>query len=70
MKAKLGGAAGLVAVAHKLARVIHAVMTTRKAYEAVLHKKAEARRQMRTLEHLRKKAKLLRFELTAIQQPV
>jgi hypothetical protein len=41
-----------VAVAHKLARVIHAVMTTRKAYEAVLHKKAEARRQVRTLEHL------------------
>jgi hypothetical protein len=59
----------LVAVAHKLARVIHAVMTTRKAYEAALHKKAEARRQMRSLEHLRKKAKLLGFELTAIQRP-
>lgn len=57
MKAKLGGAAGLVAVAHKLARIIYAVLTTRKAYEPALHKKAEAQRLARSLEHLRKKQK-------------
>jgi transposase len=69
MKARPGGAAGLVAVARKLARIIHAVMTTRKAHEAALHKQAAARRLVRSLEHLRKKAKPLGFELTAIQQP-
>jgi transposase len=69
MRSKLGGAAAVVAVAHKLARIIHAVLRTRKPYEAALQRKAHEQRKTRSLEQFKRKAKILGFELTAIQQP-
>jgi hypothetical protein len=59
----------VVAVAHKLARIIHAVLRTRKPYEAALHRKAHEQRKARSLEQLKRKAKIPGFELTVIQQP-
>ena len=69
MRAKLGGAAGLVATAHKLARIVYAVMTSRQPYKPELHTQAEKRRLSRSLKNLRAKAQILGFELTEIQQP-
>ena len=69
MKAKLGGAAGLVAVAHKLARIIYAMMQTRQAYDSTLLRREEGRRKERMLAQLKRRAKIMGFELTAIQQP-
>jgi len=69
MKTKLGGASAVTAVAHKLARIVYAVLTTRQAYDGEQHRRYERRREQRTLEQLRKKAKKMGFELTAIQQP-
>ena len=69
MKAKLGGAAGLVAVAHKLARIIYAMIRTRQAYDSTLLRREEGRRKERMLAQLKRRAKIMGFELTAIQQP-
>jgi transposase len=69
MRAKLGGASGVVAVAHKLARIVYALLTSRRPYEGRLHRVSAAKRAERSLAQLRKKAKTLGFQLTAIQQP-
>jgi len=69
MRAKLGGASGVTAVAHRLARIIYAVMTTKREYDGRLHRASAARRAARTLEELKRRAKKLGFELTAVQQP-
>ena len=68
MRAKLGGAAALVATAHKLARIVYAVITSHQPYKPELHALAEQRRLHRSLKQLRSKAKILGFELTSIQQ--
>jgi transposase len=70
MRGKLGGAAGLVAVAHKLARIIYAMVQTRRAYDSALLRRDQERRKERMLAQLKRKAKIMGFELTAIQQPV
>ena len=69
MRGKLGGAAALVATAHKLARIVYAVLTTKQAYRPQLHAQAEQRRLARSLKHLRSKAEKLGLELTPLQQP-
>lgn len=68
MRGKLGGAAALVATAHKLARIVYAVLSTKQPYRPQLHAQAEQRRLARTLKHLRSKAETLGFQLTPIQQ--
>lgn len=70
LKAKLGGASGVVAMAHKLARMIYAVLTTRRAYDGERHRASARRRKERTVDELKRRAKKLGFELTAIQQPM
>jgi transposase len=69
MRGKIGGAAALVATAHKLARIVYAVLTTRQPYSPRLHAQAEQRRLARTLKHLRSRAETLGFELTPLQKP-
>jgi transposase len=69
MRGKLGGASGVTAVAHRLARIIYAVMTTKREYDGRQHRTSAARRAARTLEELKRRAKKLGFELTAIQEP-
>lgn len=68
MRGKLGGAAAVVATAHKLARIVYAVLTTKQPYRPQLHAQAEQRRLARTLKHLRSKAETLGFQLTPIHQ--
>lgn len=68
MRGKLGGAAALVATAHKLARIVYAVLTTKQPYRPQLHAQSEQRRLARTLKHLRAKAEKLGFELTPLEQ--
>jgi transposase len=68
MRGKLGGAAALVATAHKLARIVYAVLSTKQPYRPQLHAQAEQRRLARTLKQLRSKAETLGFQLTPIQQ--
>jgi hypothetical protein len=41
MRGKLGGAAALVATAHKLACIVYAVLNTKQAYRPQLHAQAE-----------------------------
>ena len=67
MRGKLGGAAALVATAHKLARILYAVLTTKQPYRPQLHAQSEQRRLARTLKHLRSKAETLGFQLTPLQ---
>lgn len=69
MRGKLGGAAALVATAHKLARIVYAVLTTKQPYRPQLHAEAEQRRLARNLKHLRAKAETLGFQLSPLQQP-
>jgi hypothetical protein len=69
MRGKLGGAAALVATAHKLARIVYAVLKSKQAYEPQLHAQAEQRRLTRSLKQLRNKAEKLGFELTPLQSP-
>jgi hypothetical protein len=59
MRAKLGGAAAVVAMTHKLVRIIHALLRTRKLYEAALHHRAHEQRKARSLAQLKRKAKHL-----------
>ena len=68
MRAKLGGAAGLVAVAHKLARIIYGMMQTRRNYEEEILRVVQRRQKERMLAQLKRKAKNMGFELTAIKQ--
>jgi transposase len=68
MRGKLGGAAALVATAHKLARIVYAVLTTKHPYRPQLHAEAEQRRLARNIKHLRSKAETLGFQLTPLQQ--
>jgi transposase len=70
MRAKLGAAAGLVATAHKLARVVYAVLTTRKPYDPSLHEHALAQTQRRRIRRLHTVARELGFQLVADQHPV
>jgi hypothetical protein len=65
LKGRLGKAEGIVAVAHKLARIVHGMITTGKAYDekeafhvtpATLH---------RRLQNLQKQAATLGLQLVA-----
>lgn len=68
MRAKLGPAAGLVATAHKIARVLYAVMTTRKPYDPALDEHALAQTKRRRLAKLQSTAKDFGFQLIPIPQ--
>lgn len=63
MRAKLGAAEGLVATAHKLARVVYAVMTTRRPYDPSLHEHALEQTRRRRTQKLHSLAKQLGFQL-------
>jgi transposase len=70
MRAKLGAAEGLVATAHKIARILYAVMTTRRPYDPTLHEHALAETQRRRIARLHTVAKNLGFQLIPNQQTV
>jgi transposase len=70
MRAKLGGAAAITAVAHKLARIVYALLKTHQPYNPQLHDSASERHRERTLQRLKAKAKDLGFHLVASQTSI
>lgn len=63
MRAKLGAAEGLVATAHKIARVLYAVMTTRRPYNPILHEHAQEQNRLKRIAKLHVQARNLGFQL-------
>jgi transposase len=63
MRAKLGGAAAITAVANKLARIVYVLITTRQPYRPDLHDGTSQLHRNRTLARLKAKAKDLGFQL-------
>lgn len=69
MRAKLGAAAGLVATAHKLARIIYAMMTTGMPYDPTRNEHAIAQDKRRRIARLKSMAQNLGFQVVANQHP-
>ena len=63
MRAKLGGAAAVTALANKLARILYVLITTRQPYRPDLHDATGELHRTRTLARLKAKAKDLGFNL-------
>jgi len=67
-KAKLGGAAGVTATAHKLARILYALLTQSKAYARQGLEDYERKHRDRKLKHWQSTADALGFQLVEIQK--
>lgn len=63
LRAKLGGAAAITAMANKLARILYILITTRQPYRPELHAATGELHRARTLKRLAAKAKDLGFQL-------
>lgn len=70
MRAKLGAAEGLVATAHKIARLVYAVLTTRRAYDPALHEHVTLQLKRRNLTRLHTLAQKFGFQLVPHQPAV
>jgi transposase len=71
MRAKLGAPAAITATAHKLARIVYHLLTTREPYDESRLAAAEADHRRRTESRLRAQARALGFQLVpAIEQSV
>ncbi len=64
MRAKLGGAAAVVATAHKLARIVYAVLRSKIPYDPTLHLRDNPQALRRKLSRLNSLAKELGFVLS------
>jgi len=67
MKARLGKAEGITATAHKLARILYAVITTRKVYDETQAFQQSVASKNRHLRNLQKQAAKLGFTLLPAQ---
>lgn len=63
LRAKLGGAAAVTAMAHKLARILYVMITRREPYRPELHAATGQLHRARTLQRLAARAKDLGFHL-------
>lgn len=70
MRAKLGAPKAITAAAHKLARIIYHLITTRQEYDESKFSADQLRHQKRQEVKLRAKAKAMGFELVALQPTV
>jgi transposase len=66
MRAKLGAPKAITATAHKLARIVYHLLTTRQPYEESRLAAAEADHQRRTESRLRAQARVLGFQLVPV----
>jgi hypothetical protein len=66
MRARRGPQSAIVATAHKLARTLYAMLTTRSPFQAVALQDYERQQQQRHLQHLQRKAAQLGFVLTPV----
>jgi len=65
MKGRLGKAEGIVAVAHKLARIVYAMITTGQAYDEKEAFKVTPSAMAKRLQNLQKQAAALGLQLVA-----
>ena len=65
MRAKLGAPKAITAAAHKLARIIYHMVTTRQAYDETIFALQERHNRWRLELKLRKQARELGFEVVA-----
>jgi hypothetical protein len=63
MRAKLGAPKAITAAAHKLARIVYHLLTTRQSYDDSIFTKAEERYRRRAEFRLKALARLLGFTL-------
>jgi hypothetical protein len=63
MRAKLGGPKAIIAAAHKLARVVYHLLTTRQSYQESVFIQYETLNQRRKEAQLRRQARSLGFDL-------
>ncbi len=68
MKARLGKAEGVTATAHKLARILYAMIATRTPYRADEARRLPAKAKANRVRNMRKQAAALGFELTPLQE--
>jgi len=66
MRAKLGAPKAITATAHKLARIVYHLVTTRQPYEESRLAAAEADHRRRTESRLRAQARVLGFQLVPV----
>jgi hypothetical protein len=65
MRAKLGAPKAITAAAHKIARIVYLMLTTRRSYEETIWVKNEAANRVRVEARIRKQARDLGFQLVA-----
>jgi transposase len=70
MKGRLGKAEGITATAHKLARILYAMITTRRPYDEKIAFALTPAKLERRLRHLHSQAAKLGFQLIPQQQPL
>ncbi|HEY1756782.1 MAG TPA: hypothetical protein VGG72_15515 [Bryobacteraceae bacterium] len=68
MRAKLGAPQAITAAAHKLARIIFHLLTTREAYDETVFARRDEQTRKRTEAVLRTQAKTLGFQLIPASQ--
>jgi transposase len=68
MRAKLGGAAAITALANKLARILYVLIKTRQPYRPELHSSTGELHRVRTLNRIKAKAKELGFQVIPIPE--
>lgn len=66
MRAKLGAPKAITAMAHKLARIVYHLLTTRQPYDETVFAQQEIESKQRTENRLRQQARKLGFILTEI----
>lgn len=66
MRARLGAPKAITAVAHKIARIIYAMLTTRTPYDETKMAQEETKHEQRELAKLTSKAKRMGFQLQPI----
>jgi transposase len=68
MRAKLGAPKAITAAAHKLARIVYHLLTTKEAYDDSVFAKAEERYRKRSENRLKAQAQALGFTLVPANQ--
>lgn len=70
MKARLGPQQAVVATAHKIARIVYHLLTTKEPYREECVEEAEQKRQERELKQLTRRAAKLGYTLKAVEEVV
>lgn len=69
MRARLGAPQAITAAAHKLARIVYHLITTRTAYDESIFALEEQKLALRNQHRLHKQARALGFQLVPLPQP-